>query len=325
MRVCFYRQYWVRRWWWWPGLVVAMGALVIALWLLSHLRPRPEVFAERRGPLVNATVESRPEGGFITDTVRATASTGLVVEFRVLRPVRPVGTRLPLVVILGGHRTGRNAVDILGDPGSIAVAALDYPYHGPERPRGVVQSLQSVPAIQRGILDTPPAVSVALDWLAAQPWVDPARMELMGVSLGVPFAAPAGALDTRFRRVWLVHGGVGNRAWIANRLERKIGNAFLRDRVAGLAHLLAYGSTFKTEEWTAQIAPRAVVVVGAEADEQLPRSAVEALHAAAGEPRELLWSQGGHVQPERTEIVRQLLGMVRTRIEGEGTAHPTAR
>jgi hypothetical protein len=257
----------------------------------------------------------------VSQAVRVSADNGLTVDFRVLRPAgaaRP----LPLVILLGGHETGCDAVAVAGDPGNMVVAALDYPYHGPRRLKGLWPSLRAVPAIQRGLLDTPPAVSLVLDWLLRQPWVDAGRVELMGVSLGVPFAAVAGANDARFRRVWLVHGGVDNRAWIANRLESRIASPPLRRAAASLLHLMAHGASFKTEAWVPRIAPRAVVVVGAAADEQMPRASVERLFAAAREPKELLWSEGGHVHPGRADIVRQLLAMARQRIESADPPKP---
>lgn len=307
------------------AVVVAVVFGVPAAWIASHAIPRSATFTERRGPLVaieagNETVT--PTGAF-SRAVRLTASTGLVVDLRVLRPAGPPRPR-PLVILLAGHRTGRDAIDIVGDPGGIVVAALDYPYHGPEKPRGVAESARAIPLIQRGLLDTPPAVSVALDWLVTQPWVDRERVELMGVSLGVPFAGVAGALDERFRRVWLVHGGDDNRAWLANRLETRIGNAPLRHAAATLLHLLAHGPSFRPERWVTRIAPRTVAVVGADSDEQMPRASVEGLYALAGEPKELLWSQGGHVSTRRLDIVRQLLDLVRARIgEQDRTTNST--
>jgi dienelactone hydrolase len=295
------------------GLLLLSLALPAA-WLLGHLIPRHDHFAQRRGTL--ATVEAASElahpGGYVSQSARVAADTGLAVELRVLRPA--VAQRVPLVVLLGGHRTGRDAISVVGDPGTVAVAALDYPYQGPEKPRGVRESLRTIPAAQQGLLDAPAAVSLALDWLLAQPWVDASRVELMGVSLGVPFAATAGALDGRFQRVWLIHGAVDNRAWIDNRLERRVPNAFLRGLASRLVHLLAYGETFKTAEWAARIAPRPVVIIGASEDEQMPRESVEALYAAAREPKELLWSAGGHVTPQRMDIVQELLAMVRARM-----------
>lgn len=251
----------------------------------------------------------------MSQSARLTGSTGLMVDLRALWPADAgPARRWPLVVLLGGHRTGRDAVKVVGDPGRMAIAALDYPYYGPERPRGIWQSLRTIPAAQQGLLDTPPALSLALDWLLQQPWVDPARVELMGVSLGVPFAAVAGALDDRFQRVWLVHGGTDNRAWLAQRLESRITNGPARAGTAWLLHLLAHGATFRTEEWVPQIAPRPVVIIGAKDDVQVPRARVEALYAAARAPKELLWSDGGHVDIDKIEIVRQLLDLARQRV-----------
>ena len=295
---------------------------LIGGWLISHVPRRDEHFTLLRGPSHSADVgpEAAHARGFVSRAARVTSSTGLAVNLRVLRPAGSgPAQRVPLVILLGGQRTGRDAIDVVGDPGAIAVAALDYPYHGPERPRGVGQSLRAIPAAQDALLDTPPAVSVALDWLLTQPWVDPDRVELMGVSLGVPFAAVAGAHDGRFRRVWLIHGGVDNQAWLAQRLESRIGSPFLRNGTASLLHLLAYGSSFRTEDWVPRIAPRRVVIIGADTDEQMPPARVEALFAAAREPKELLWSKGGHVSTKRHDIVQQLLAMVRTRIEREQT------
>ena len=290
--------------------------VMAGVWLLSHLVPRRQHFTERRGAAVNAVVALpvTDARGFVSHAVSLTSTTGLAVDFRVLRPGAVTGP-LPLVVLLGGHRTGRDAIDVLGDPGPIVVAALDYPYHGPERLRGVGQSVAAIPEIQRALLDTPVAVSVALDWLLRQPWVNPSQVELMGVSLGVPFAAVAGAIDRRFRRVWLVHGAASNRAWIANRLESRISNSVVRHSAAGLVHLLAHGASFKTDYWVARVAPRPVVIVGAKGDEQMSATEVERLFAAARLPKELLWSEGGHVRTDRHDIIRQLLRMVRERIE----------
>ena len=299
------------------AIVIALLALPLG-WLAGLAVPRHAHFFTRAGNLREVvTGEWMPQAGnFSSQAVRLTTDTGLGVDLRVMRPEGAAGP-LPLVLLLGGHRTGRDAVDAVGEPGPMIVAALDYPYHGPERLRGVWQSVRSVPAMQRGLRDTPPAVSVALDWLLAQPWVDPTRVELMGLSLGVPCATVAGALDPRLRRVWLVHGQAGNRAWLANRLEGAIRNRPLREFAAGFVLLLAHGASFRTEDWIGRIAPRSVIVVGATEDEQMTRSAVEQLYAAAGEPRELLWSTGGHVGPRRREIVQQLLEMVRSRMEPE--------
>jgi dienelactone hydrolase len=300
-------------------MMLAVFALVSipGLWLADHLYPRSEYFVQRRGVLVSAEVrpDHAPVSAFLSETVHITADTGLTVDLRVLRPARQTRP-LPLVVLLGGHRTGRNAIEVVGDPGELVVAALDYPYHGPEKVRGWRQAIAAVPLIQRGLLDTPPAILLAVDWLEGQPWVARQQIEIVGVSLGAPFAAAAGALDKRFRRVWIIHGGADNRGWIEHNLRDRVKNDWLRAQAATLVYLLAYGRSFDTAKWVGCIAPRPLIVIGAKNDERLPQSMVERLYAAAGEPKELIWTEGGHINPDRPEIVRQLLEIVRSRIGG---------
>lgn len=287
-----------------------------ASWVLDHLTPRTDYFVRRRG--IPISVEAKSDlpiaSAFQSETVRVTANTGLTVDLRVLRPARQ-DHPLPLIVLLGGHRTGRNAIEVVGDPGQLVVAALDYPYHGPEKVRGWRQALAAVPLIQRGLLDTPPAIFLALDWLERQPWVARQQVEIMGVSLGAPFAATAGALDRRFRRVWIVHGGAGNREWIAHNLRNRVKCDWLRTQAATLVYLLTYGRSFESAHWVPRISPRPLIVIGAQDDERLPRPMVERLYAAAGEPKELLWTEGEHINPDRPEIVRQLLKIVRSRMD----------
>jgi hypothetical protein len=294
--------------------------LVPIAWLLDHLRPRHDRFLERVGTISSERiVPTQPTApGYTAKQVYLVSSSGLEVRLAVLRPIDTVTERLPLMVLLAGHRTGRDAVDVVGAPGPIAVAALDYPYDGPERFAGAREALAHLPAMQRALLDTPPATLLALEWLAAQPWVDPERIELVGVSLGTPFAAVAGALEPRFRRVWFLHGGADNRAWLDATLAEDIPSTLLRRPAAALLHLLAHGASFDTEHWVARIAPRPTVVVGAREDEGLTRDNVQRLHDAATGPRELVWTDGGHVHPRKPEIVRELLDIVTIRLEASG-------
>jgi hypothetical protein len=292
--------------------------LVVTVWLFDLARPHHDHFLSRRTPIKAARVleETITVEGLHHSLVELAAESGLKVRFRVLR--RDVAHPLPLVVLLAGHRTGSNAVELIGDPGEIVVAALDYPYEGPEKFRGIWHGLTNLGVVQQALLDTPPAVSVAVDWLVQQPWIDSARVELIGASLGTPFAAVAGALDKRFRRVWLLHGGADNRAWLEASLRHRIASRPTRVLAASTLHLLAHGASFDTAMWVAQIAPRSVVVTGATDDESLSRENIESLYAAAGEPRELLWTTGGHVTRKNPEIVRELLGLVRARIVADG-------
>jgi dienelactone hydrolase len=301
-----------------------LGALVALLvvsfasaawWLADHARPRHDEFVERRGAHHGVELEeiSHEAGGFTSQGVRLTADSGLRFYASVLRPAAE-HEPLPVVVLLGGYRTGRDAVRLVGHPGNAVMVALDYPYDGPMEIRSATSFARSTSAIQQALLDTPPATSVLLDWLSTQPWADVSQAELVGVSFGAPFVAVAGALDERFRRVWIIHGGAGNRDWIEHNLQVHVPQAWLRPFAAAMIHLLIYGASFDTEDWVAQIAPRPVVIIGAREDERVPEHMVKNLYRAAKPPKELIWTEGGHVDPRRPDLVQALLDIVRDRI-----------
>jgi hypothetical protein len=308
----------------WATLALVIATLALgAWWLADHARPRHDVFVERRGAIVATELEemvSHQPGGFTSQAIRLTADSGLRVDARVLRPADEHAP-LPVVVLLGGHRTGRDAVGLVGHPGDAVMVALDYPYHGLLEVASAGSFFRALRDIQQALLDTPPAASVVLDWLATQPWADTSRAEIVGVSFGTPFVAVAGALDERFDRVWLIHGGAGNRGWIEHNLAARVPQGWLRPIAASLVHLLAYGNSFDTEEWVARIAPRPVVIIGARGDERLPEHKVMNLYHAAQPPKELIWTEGGHVDPRRPELVQALLDIVRVRV---GEPQPTA-
>ncbi len=290
-------------------LLTLLFAGIVGAWLVALGAPRPERFSAPRAPIASVAVTAGDSG----ELVELRAADGFVVRLGVVRDHDQAGPR-PVVVVLGGHRTGRDAVRLVGEPGGIAVVAVDYPYDGPDRIRGLWQGLRHAPGMRRALVDTPRALSQALDWILQQPWVDAARVELVGVSLGVPFAAVAGGNDTRFTRVWLIQGAADNAAWLEANLQRRINTGWLRRGTTWLLHRLAHGASFDTATWVARIAPRPVVIVGALDDQRLPREQITRLHEAAGEPRDLLWVPGRHINPRRPETVRPLLDLVRGRV-----------
>ena len=174
--------------------------------------------------------------------------------------------------------------------------------------------LLQVPAIRRAVLDTPPAVMLAIDYLSSLPDVDPTRIEGVGVSLGAPFMVIAGALDPRIGRVWSIHGAAGVYGLLEANLRRAIPAAPPRAAVAGLASLLVAGPRMAPERWAPRIAPRPFVMVNATHDVQMPRPLVESLYASAVEPKSMIWIPGGHVR-SRPEIVRPLIDTVLGRME----------
>ena len=186
------------------------------------------------------------------------------------------------------------------------MVALDYPYDGPRRVRGVGQVLRTIPLARRAFLDTPPAVSLVIDWLAGQSWVARDQLLIIGASLGVPFAAMSAARDDRIRGALLVHGAADNIRWAESEIARKIDTAILHRPLGRILYWLTYGPVFDTAANVAKISPRPVLIVGARQDERTPAYQTELLYAAAREPKTLRWTSGRHIRPRRTDVIREL-------------------
>jgi hypothetical protein len=181
-------------------IAVAVMAVFVGLYSLELAIPKRDYFIERRGTLVTADVTEASTDGIVQKLIRLESTTGLRVKMRVVRPQTEPGATLPVIIVMGGEGTGKDAVDLVGEPKGVAYLALDYPYEGDQELDAFWESLTAIPGIQQAFLDSPPAMSLALDWALQQTWVDPDKVELVGASLGVPFTAVAGALDDRFTR-----------------------------------------------------------------------------------------------------------------------------
>ena len=298
-------------------IALLLVAVVAALYWLELAIPKRDYFIERRGTIVTADVSEASSNGIVQKLVRLESSTGLRVTMRVVRPATGPGQTLPVIIVMGGEGTGKDAVDLVGAPQGVAYLALDYPYEGDQELDAFWESLTAIPGIQQAFLDSPPAMSLALDWALQQPWVDPDKIELVGASLGVPFTAVAGALDDRFTRVWLLHGGAKNVPWVMHVGRRYVENEFLRALLARAALLLVYGNSFETLDWIPEIAPRPLIIVAARDDDFVPPEAQQPFVAAAeaSEHVEIIWTEGRHIRPTRREELQQLLDIVLGRID----------
>jgi hypothetical protein len=289
--------------------------LLAILWLLAPVVPQPD-FLARKGELVAAEVTSespQPDGRLFE--VSLLSSSGLAVELALRMPDKPLPHR-PLLVLLGGQETGRAAAEIIPDTHGVVVAALSYPF-GTVPHRDGLQLALALGRIQRGILDTPPAVLLALDYLLARPDLAPERVELAGISFGAYLAAVPAALDQRVDRVWLIHGSGDPAAVLEAGLRKRISSQPLRRGVASLLAAAASAQHLSPEQWVARIAPRPLIVINAREDSALPQEAVQVLHRALVHPYEVLWTPGDHVHPKRPETIHAITRLLFERIGSE--------
>jgi hypothetical protein len=281
----------------------------------AFLRDPTPRFPARRSVLTEVVIgRADTVEGHLVEPVRLRAASGLTLELLVKRPLpTPAAPRAPVVLLLGGHQAGREAAKYIPDTRGHAVAALSYPYQGAHR-LSPLAAVRAAPTLRQAVLDTPPAIQLALDWLLAEPWADTTRVEGVGASLGVVFMTVAAAQDARITRLWAVHGAADAHRLLAHNARRIVRPRLASDLVARVAYVAGAGRWLTPERWIARVSPRPFVMVNATEDERMPRGAVLELYAAAREPKSLIWLPGPHVQRNRPDVVRSLVAAVLDRM-----------
>lgn len=308
------------------GLLVLSTIAIVGGWISVRLLtqdPRAH-FAARYQQIerVQEWPESR-EDNFLLQDVRITTVGNLAVDVTIKRPVEDTlhERRRPVVVLLGGHRTGRDAARLIEDTRGTAVVALSYPFTGDHEAKGLAVVRQASSA-RAAILDTPPAVRVIIDWLETQPWADQSRLEAVGVSFGAAFAVIAGALDDRIHRVWAIHGAGDPYLLLRTNIAPYVPTGVLQSMTAALANVAINGPQLAPELWAGELTPRPLIMVNAADDDRMPREAVLTLFESADEPRELLWLEGGHVSSRSRDLIRTLVDTVFSRMVPNGEVFP---
>ncbi len=300
--------------------LIAVGALTAVLlagvcWLLwPALTDLAERVESRMGHLarVTETASYRIGDDQLID-LDLTSTTGIRFRMTIRRPADSVPGD-PVMLLMAGQETGQAAVDYIDDTYGVTVAAISYPFGViPHRDR--LALLKSVRQIQRGILDTPAAVLLAIEYLDRFTRFAPERIELAGVSFGAVLAPMPAALDERIDRVWLIHGAGDPAGVIAANLDRLVPIESLQDDVARFLATAVAERHLRPERWVGAIAPRPVVVVSARDDRQIPMSAIRSLHDALQPPYEIVWTEGGHVHPKRPDTIRQITELMFQRFE----------
>lgn len=159
----------------------------------------------------------------------------------------------------------------------VAVASIDFPLHGERASAKLTEQLLAMLGpgarasadgaalfgefARQSVSD----LARAVDSLAGLPEIDTARVAYVGFSLGAILGSLYVPYDARVRAAVLAVGGAG------------IGPPSLDPT----AHI-------------GRFAPRPLLLVNASRDERIPRKAAEALHAAAGEPKQIEWFDAGH-------------------------------
>ncbi len=290
------------------GWIVGGAAFLVTLVALRsyHERDYRPVFARAAGELVQVRdstgIGTAVDGKQLTE-VTLVSDTGLEVRVRVRAAGERTSERHPAAILLGGFKTGRKAADAPEQTGNLVLASIEYPYEGPDHPTDW-EWVRWFPHMRLAILRTPPALLLAAQYLYTRDDVDPERVSIVGVSLGVPFAAAAAATDRRLAGAAYLHGGADIRH-MAEYAFADAGPPWLVDLMAiGLTWVVA---PLEPAKYAGEIAPRPTLVVNASGDEMIPLASVQALYEAAREPKRLIWLDTGHVGLNDPDVVERLM------------------
>jgi len=298
-------------------LLILLLMVFILFIILPVLTDPSKTYVQRKGEIINVTKTREWQQGrnkYIELSLES--SSGLLVDLTILIP-KEANTPRPLSIVLAGYGTGRRATELVSDSRGIIVAALSYPYYGDKHINDISNFLFNVKKIQQGIIDTTPAVLLALEYLIKQPYVNPEQIEVVGVSFGAFLASIPGALDNRIKRVWLVQGAADPATIFEYYLKNNLLNKSLRRIAARLLEFVIAGHYLKPELWVGKISPRSVIAINTLYDPTFPKQSVAILHQSLGQPNEIIWIKGLHVRPDREEVIQQLAALVFTRIAAD--------
>jgi fermentation-respiration switch protein FrsA (DUF1100 family) len=285
-------------------LLLAVILITLASWLAGGRRT---VYGDLESAAV--TPDSSPSGRYRLEHVILTTTAGRSIRCLLRTPtVADRARREATLLVAGGQGTGARAVLLLDSLFAGTAIACDYPWAPLLRARGATLVWQ-LPRLRAELVATPEFLGIVADFLASHPEADTARLVGLGASLGVPPVAAWAAGDGRVRAVAMVYGGAD--------LGRVLEATFARDIPAWVpSRPLGWlaGRALRPVEpgrTVGGIAPRPLLLIAGADDAWIPRASTEALYAAAGAPKRLVWFTTGHMRPSNDVLLQMLADSVR--------------
>jgi hypothetical protein len=191
------------------------------------------------------------------------------------------GARVPAALLLHGLNLDKERMSGLAGQAllnrGIASLALDLPLHGERRASGDLTHGLNPLDMMRRWRAAQEECSVAIKFLAARPEIDPSRLALMGYSLGAFLGLRVAAMEPMVRSMIVAGGGD------------------LPEFTPFISIVRAVADPLK---FIRKFAGRPLLMVHGRYDKAVTPLQAERLFQAAGQPKQMLWWECGHVIPE---------------------------
>jgi dienelactone hydrolase len=221
--------------------------------------------------------------------------------------------------LAGGLRTGREALGLLPTLGRDAVITYEYPLARDHWRHGFLPA--QLVAARSAALAVPGQLAAVVRWTRAQPWADPARVSLVGVSLGalvLPAAQrTAAAHGEPVAATILAYGGTDLAAILRANYARE------RPWLSPLAWLCALG--LRALEPAAHLPhlQGAFLLLNGREDPRIPAASAAGLRHLTPEPKEIRILASGHIDTNRQRLVDEILAISRSWLVRRGALDPS--
>lgn len=242
---------------------------------------------DRRLPLDIKTVKTEDDQGLRKERVSFQSTPGVRVTAILYQTITPAGVKPPALILLhGGSAPGKDTTGVVRQTeffgrAGWAVFSIDLQYFG-ERSTSLLTTfseqekhdrLYNQPSVYLSwVTQTVKDVSRGIDFLVEQRGIDPRRVGLYGASRGAILGAIAAGADKRLSPIVMFYGGH------FDALETN--------------HLAAACPA----NYIGRIAPRPLLMVnGTQDSDMIKDRAVDPLFKLAKQPKQIIWTDGGHV------------------------------
>jgi hypothetical protein len=287
---------------------LSIAIMVLAVYIAGEIYrsiDHREKLLERRGKLTGTEEYLIDESGghrFLEITFES--SNGLRTR-GILKTPAESGKLHPAFLILGGLRTGRRTLDYISGTKGIVMLALDYPYEGEKSGLSKWEFIRAAPRIRRAVLDTAPAAMMAVDYLLERDDVDPARIIVIGGSLGTFFVPAHAAIDGRTAAAVMIYGAGDIQSLLSASGELP---RWLAGPAGWLGAVLV--SPVEPLKYIGEISPRPLLMISGTKDPRIPERCSRLLHEAAGEPKTVRWIDAAHVSVQEEQFHRLVTGIM---------------